>query len=64
MSKNFKIRASGAGSIMTNPRSKTELLSQTTTTFVYDWIKESIYVVKKQIKSKYLDNVNHFLLIQ
>lgn len=50
----FKIRASGSGSIMTNPRNKTELISQTTLSFVYDWLKESIYGVKKEIKSKYL----------
>jgi len=30
-------------------------LSDTTKSFVYDWLKESIYGVKKQIKSKYLD---------
>jgi len=108
MSKNFKIRASGGGSIMTNPQGKSvadkikdlqdsilnaeiriseaknkeaktflelrnvkipeykksisELepllnvphLSDTTKTLVYDWLKQSIYGVKKEIKSKYL----------
>lgn len=29
-------------------------LSDTTKSFVYDWLKESIYGVKKEIKSKYL----------
>lgn len=51
----FKIRASAAGSIMTNPRSKTELISQTTLNYMHDWLKESIYCVKKQIKTKYTD---------
>lgn len=50
----FKIRASAAGKLMTNPRSKTETLSETTKSYVYDWLKESIYKVKKQINSKYL----------
>jgi hypothetical protein len=104
----FKSRASGSGSIMTNPQGKSiaekikdlqdsilnaetriseaknkeaktfvelanvkipeykksisELepflnvphLSDTTKTFVYDWLKESIYGIKKEIKSKYL----------
>lgn len=104
----FKSRASGSGSIMTNPQSKSvaekikdlqynilnaekriseaknkeaktfvelrdvkipeykkqieELeplkdlphLSDTTKSFVYDWLKESVYGVKKEIKSKYL----------
>lgn len=50
----FKIRASAAGKLMTNPRSKTETLSETTKSYVYDWLKESIYGVKKQINSKYL----------
>lgn len=51
---NFKIRASAGGQIMTNPRSKTDLLSQTTITYVQNWIKESIYGVRKQINNKYL----------
>lgn len=50
----FKIRASASGKLMTNPRSKTEMLSETTKSYVYDWLKESIYKVKKQINSKYL----------
>lgn len=51
----FKIRASASGSVMTNPRNKSESISETTKTYVYDWLKESIYGVKKQIKSKYID---------
>ena len=54
MSDLFRIRASGYGAIMTNPRSKTELLSETTKTYVYDWLKEKIYGYRKEIKSKYL----------
>jgi len=51
----FKIRASAGGNLMTEPRSKTEILSETTKTYVYEWLKEKIYGVKKEIKSKYLN---------
>ena len=51
----FKIRASAVSQIMTNPRSKSELLSQTAKSYIQDWMKESIYGVRKQIKSKYID---------
>lgn len=44
----FKIRASGSGQIMTNPQKKEALISKTTESFVYDWLKESIYGVKKR----------------
>jgi hypothetical protein len=52
--KNFKIRSSAAGQIMTNPRSKTELLSETTKSYVFDWLKEEIYGYRKEISSKYI----------
>jgi hypothetical protein len=54
MQKNFKCRASGGGALATNPRSKIETLSETTKTFAEDWLKETIYGIKKDIKSKYL----------
>ena len=50
----FKIRASASGKIMTNPRAKTELISETTKTYVKEWLLEHIYGVKNEIKSKYL----------
>jgi hypothetical protein len=52
--KEFKIRCSAIGQIMTNPRSKTENLSETTKTYCQNWVKEQIYGIEKQIKSKYL----------
>lgn len=52
--KEFKIRASAVGQIMTNPRSKSEALSQTCISYIQQWVKEQIYSVKKEIKSKYL----------
>lgn len=39
---------------MTNPRDKKELLSETTKSYVQEWLKESIYGVRKEIKNKYL----------
>ena len=51
----FKARASAAGSLMVSPRSKTETISKTTQSYLQDWVKEHIYGVRKQIKSKYID---------
>jgi hypothetical protein len=51
----FKARASSAGALMVNPRSKTETLSKTTQSYLQDWAKEHIYGIRKQIKSKYID---------
>lgn len=52
--KNFKIRASASGKLMTDPRSKSETLSETTKTYLKEWLTERIYGVRKEIKSKYL----------
>jgi len=52
----FKIRASGAGQIMTSPRAKKDKesgkLSKTSETFVQNWLKESIYGHRKEFSSK------------
>lgn len=50
----FKIRASAAGILMTNPRIKNETIAKTVKTFLHDWIKESIYGQRKEISSKYV----------
>ena len=55
--KQFKIRASGVGQIMTNAKKKGEL-SKTTLSYVDQWIKEQIYGVNKDISSKYTDKGN------
>lgn len=52
--KEFKIRCSAIGQIMTNPRSKTELLSQTAKTYCETWLKEQVYGRRKEIYNKYL----------
>jgi hypothetical protein len=54
----FKIRASASGKLMTAPRSKSEVLSKTTTTYLQEWAKQEVYGVRKSISSKYLDKGN------
>ena len=56
--KEFKIRASASGKLMTKARSKTELLAKTTTSYLDEWMKEQMYGVRKEIKSKYLTKGN------
>ena len=56
--KEFKIRCSAIGSIMTNARSKSETLSETTKKYCQEWLKEQIYNKKKQFSSKYTDKGN------
>ena len=56
--KEFKIRASASGALATKPRSKSEVLSQTTKSHLDEWLKSQIYGVRKEIKSKYLDKGN------
>ena len=55
--KNFKIRCSAIGKIMTNAKKKGEL-SKGTQTYVQEWIKQEIYGRRKDISSKYLDKGN------
>ena len=52
--KEFKCRASCSGNLATNPQKKTEVLSETTKTYLQEWVKEQIYGVRKEISSKYL----------
>jgi len=56
--KQFKIRASAAGKLMTKARSKSEFLSKTTKSYLEEWTKEQIYGVRKNIQSKYLTKGN------
>lgn len=51
----FKIRCSQIGQIMTAPKSKSDLLSKTTMTYIDEWMKEQIYGRSKKIESKYID---------
>jgi hypothetical protein len=54
----FKVRASGAGQVMANPRNKAELISKTTLAFVENWLKERLYGYQQEIRSKYIDKGN------
>lgn len=51
----YKFRASSLGSIMTMPRSKSELLSKTTITYLKQLHKEEVFGKRTEIRSKYLD---------
>lgn len=52
--KQFKIRCSAISKIMTNPRSKSETLSETCKSYLEEWMKEQLYGFERQIQSKYL----------
>ena len=56
--KEFKARASSAVKLMTDPRNKSEALSETTKSYIKEWLIEQIYGFRKEIKSKYIDNGN------
>jgi hypothetical protein len=51
----FKIRASSAGKIMTDPRSKSETLSETCKTYCQNWVRENLYDRRKEFVSKHTD---------
>ncbi len=51
----FKARCSRLGAIMTNPRSKTEILSETTKTYLIEWILEKKYGRSKEFSNKYIE---------
>ena len=54
----MKIRCSQLGKIMTTPRSKSEVLSQTAKTYVEELAKEHLFGIKKVFKSRYTDKGN------
>lgn len=56
--KEFKIRCSAIGKIMTNARSKNETLSETTKTYCQEWLKEQIYERRKEFSNKYIEKGN------
>jgi len=55
MKKEFKARASKCGVLFTNPRNKSETISETTKTYIEEWMIEQMFGVRKEISSKYLD---------
>jgi hypothetical protein len=52
---NFKIRASAGGKLMTEPRAKSETLSETTKSYLKEWAICQIFNVQNEIKSKYTE---------
>jgi len=58
MKDNFKVRCSAIGKIMTSPRSKGEVLSQTTKSYIKELVLEHKYGIRKEINSRYLDKGN------
>lgn len=51
----FKCRASAAGKLMTNQKSAKDALSQTTKSYLDEWMKEIIYGVRREITSKQIE---------
>jgi len=54
----LKIRCSALGKIMTNARSKSEVLSKTCKTYLQDLAIEEMYGIKKEFSSRYTDKGN------
>ena len=52
------VRCSAIGKIMTSPRSKGEVLSQTTKSYIKELVLEHKYGIRKEINSRYLDKGN------
>jgi len=51
----IQFRCSGLGKLMTSPRSKGEVLSETAKTFIEDIFREKEYGIYKDISSRYTD---------
>ena len=54
----MKIRCSSLGKIMTNPKSKGEVLSQTAKTYIKELVIEETLGIKKEFSSRYTDKGN------
>ncbi len=54
----FKVRCSALGKVMTSPRSKSEILSQTAKTYVEEQVLQSKYGIVKTFNSRYTDKGN------
>ena len=54
----LKIRCSAIGKIMTNARSKSEVLSKTCKTYLQELAIEEMYGIKKEFSSRYTDKGN------
>ena len=54
----MKIRCSSIGKIMTSPKTKGEVLSQTTKTYIQGLALAHVYGIRKEFSSKYTDKGN------
>lgn len=54
----MKIRCSSLGKIMTNPKSKGEVLSQTAKTYIKELVIEETLGIRKEFSSRYTDKGN------
>lgn len=53
--KEFKLRASCGGKLATEPRNKSEVLSETTKSYLKEWLIEQTYGYKNIITNKYME---------
>lgn len=60
--KQFKIRSSQVGQIMTMPRAKKDIeagkISKTSESYCINWLKEQLYNRRKEVTSKYMEKGN------
>lgn len=54
----FKCHCSSMGTIMTNPRSKSEKIAQTVKTHVTEWMNQALYDRKQEFSNKYTEKGN------
>ena len=54
----MKIRCSAIGKIMSAPRNKSELLSQTAKTYIHELVLQDKYGIRKEFSSRYTDKGN------
>lgn len=51
----FKCRASASGKLMTSPRNKSEVLSETTKSYLKDWATAQIFGIQKSVLTKQME---------
>lgn len=51
----FKLRASCGGKLATEPRNKSEVLSETTKSYLKEWLIEQTYGYKNIVSNKYME---------
>jgi hypothetical protein len=54
----MKVRCSAIGKIMTAPRNKSEVLSQTAKTYIHELVLQDKYGIRKEFSSRYTDKGN------